>query len=192
MIQFIVRGENIEPLSEFKKLSNHFIADYEVEDLTNEKRAELKHKYPQGYFRIAEWERGGGDFEGGKAVIVCGLSGEKLKPSRTRVRGWLANDKHSLFVGNTLCTIEVKLENRKFNYVLKELSIKPKVGILEEKILWEGTREELEAIKEYSYRSDKYDEDALRKFIPALETATKKALEYRCTQPMYILREGEE
>lgn len=192
MIQFIVRGENVTPLPEFKKLNNHFIADYEVSELTNEKRAELKHKFPQGYFRIAEWERGGGTFEGGSAVIVCGLMGEKLKPSRTRVRGWLANDKHSLFVGNELCVVEVTLENRKFKYVLKQLSIKAKIGIINETILWEGSREELESIKDYSYYSEKYDEDALRKFIPALEAATKKVLEYRCTQPMYILKEGEE
>lgn len=190
MIQFIVRGVVENPPEEFKKLNNHYIAEYQ--NLTNEERRDLKQRFPQGYFRLGLWEEGGGEFDTGLARIICGIEGEKLKPSRTRKRGWLANSRHSLFVGNSLCIVEAVLENRKFEYTIAVQSIRFKIGILEEEIIWKGNREDLDKLKNYEYFNDRYEQDVIRKFIPALEAATKKALEYRCTYPLYILKEGEE
>lgn len=178
MIQFIVRGHIENPPKEFRQLNDHYIADYK--ELTREERRELKQNYPQGYFRLQLWERGGGTFDGGEAQIVCGLDGEKLKPVKIRRKGWLANERHALFVGNSLCVINVKLEKKRFEYVLSKLSLKPKIGILEEDILWRGSKEDLEDLPE-----------ELHGFKEAFETATKKALEYRCVFPMYYLKEGE-
>lgn len=191
MIQFVVHNLKGEVPENFRELNNHHIADFE--NLTSEERKELKFKYPQGYFRLSVWEEGGGDFNTGSARIVCGVNGEKLKPSRTRRRGWLANDKHALFTGNSLCYIDVTLENKEFSFKIYVASIKPKIGILEEELIWVGDNRDLQALKNYEYfrDGDTLTAEQLKNFLPALEAAVKKALEYRCTFPMYVLKENE-
>lgn len=176
MIQFIVRGNVQNPPKEFRALKDHYIADYE--ELGREERKVLKHHYPQGYFRLQLWEEGGGTFEGGKASIICGLQGEKLKPVKIKQKGWLANSRHALFVSNSLCRIQVKLEERNYQYILTRYSIKAKIGILEEEVLWVGNRNDLENLPE-----------ELKGFTEAFEAATKKVQEYRCIYPLYLLKE---
>lgn len=176
MIQFIVRGHVENPPKEFRALNDHYIADYE--ELGREERKVLKQKYPQGYFRLQFWEEGGGTFEGGNATIVCGLNGEKLKPVKIKQKGWLANSRHALFVGNSLCRIQVSLEARNYKFSLIRYSIKAKIGVLEEEILWVGSRHDLEDLPE-----------ELKVFSEAFEAATKKVQEYRCIYPLYILKE---
>lgn len=178
MIQFIVRGNIENPPKEFRSLNDHFIADYT--ELSKEERKQLKQRFPQGYFRLQFWEEGGGTFEGGEAKIVCGLNGEKLKPVKVKHKGWLANSRHALFVSNSLCLIEVKLEGRNFQYTLSKYSIKSKIGVLEEEILWTGNKNDLDDLPE-----------PIKVFSDALDAATKKVLEYRCIYPLYILKEGE-
>lgn len=176
MIQFIVKGNFDNTPKGFKEKNGHYIADFE--SLTIEERRELKKHYPQGYFRLGFWEKGGGNFEDGEATIVCGLEGEKLKPVKVRNRGWLANSRHALFIGNELCMIHIKAEKRNVEISLKKYSIKLKIGILEEETIWEGSREDLSELSE-----------DLRPFREALETAVEKVFEYRCTKAMYYLRE---
>lgn len=172
MVQFLVKGDLKEIPDSFKKMRGHYIADYETLDL--ETRNELKKKFPQGYFRLAYWEEGGSNFEDGKATIVCSKDGEPLVPIKINKFGWLANEKHALFVGNTLCTIQANLIKRDITLKLELHNIKNKIGIIETEILWEGTREELENLPE----------DVVM-FENALRTAVRKVLEYRCTIPMF-------
>jgi len=53
-------------------------------------------KTKKGY--LAAWECGGGMTNTGRAVIVCGPAGEKLKPVYYRRRGHLACNEHGLFI----------------------------------------------------------------------------------------------
>lgn len=177
MIQFIVKGNYESMPEEFIKKAGHYIAEYE--NLSNEQRKELKKLYPQGFFRLGLWERGGSDFEEGEAQIVCGLDGEKLVPVVIKNRGWRANENHALFIGNSLCVVEAKHTKKEINLVLKKLSVKPKIGILQEEVLWE--------VDTFGYNEIENIPEHLQKFKEALETTVQKVLEYRCTDAMYYL-----
>jgi len=177
LIQFIVKGNYESMPSEFKKKAGHYIAEYD--NLSNEQRKELKKLYPQGIFRLGLWERGGSEFDEGEARIVCGLDGEKLVPVLIKKRGWRANENHALFIGNSLCMVEAKHKKKEIQLTLKKLSVKPKIGIIEEEVLWE--------VNTYGYKEIEDIPENLKKFKDALETAIKKVLEYRCTVPMYYL-----
>lgn len=174
MIQFIIKGDYETIPENFKSKNGHYIAEFD--ELSNEQRKELKKLYPQGYFRLAVWERGGSDFEDGKARLVCGLDGEKLVPVVVRKKGWRANENHALFIGQKLCIVDIEHKKRDFNIILKLIEIKPKIGVLKEAVLWQGNKEAVSELPE-----------EVEKFKEVLECSIKKVLEYRCTDAMYYL-----
>lgn len=175
MLQFIIKGDFEEVPEGFNGKNGHFIADFEA--LSVEERKELKKNYPQGYFRLGIWERGGSNFDDGQARLVCGLDGERLVPVVVRDRGWRANENHALFIGKELVIVEISRVKRDISINLKKVSIKAKTGNVTETLIWEGTRQDIENLS-----------DELYKFKEVLETAVKKVLEYRCTDAFYYLK----
>lgn len=172
MLQFIVRGLINETPQGFRKMTDHFIREFDV--LSREERQELKREFPQGYFRLQLWERGGASYDNGEAQVVCGSEGERLVPVKIRRKGWLANDRHALFVGNELTVVHATSEKRDVKFSIVKYSVKAKIGIIEEQTIWIGDKNDLDSLPE-----------EMERFREALETVQKKVLEYRCTKALY-------
>ncbi len=70
------------------------------------------------YFRVTEWESGGGTERAGRAICVAGLNGEPLKPIALRQFGNRANTDHALF-GSRSGLLVVKVSRLGSTYLVE-------------------------------------------------------------------------
>ena len=172
MIQFIVK-EGYDEIPEcFEKKKGHIIC--EINDNDNDKKIELKEQFPQGFFRLCFWEKGGQFFDYGEAYLVSNTKGERLAPVVIRKNGWLANAEHALFIGKKLCVLHLFHKKKDLNLTLKSFEINYSTGDITEELIWEGREEDL----------DDLPEDFLC-FKEMIYIGIDKVLEYRCLYPRF-------
>jgi hypothetical protein len=125
----------------------------------------------------ALWEEGGGCKNTGRAIIICGPSGEKVSPLYIRKRGHLSNKEHALFeVKESMHVVEVEHHREDFSVrVWKITSLSQKNGG------WVAT---LKMLSECS------GGEWTRTLPPGLEEAViagiNKSLCYHCREPHFF------
>jgi len=123
------------------------------------------------HYFIKNWEYGGGMTNTGKATIVCGMHGEKLKPKKIFTTGHLANKIHAEFetsYGHEItCT---KSGDTSIIYYYLAF-IHDSVNIQTQSV-WEGPHNSV---------PNKY-----KTMKPGIFTAYKKANEYHCRRALYV------
>lgn len=197
MFQFIVPSSSEDELEKikkdnpnFKKNRGHCLLEIPYGSLDTFQIESLKRTYPQGFFRLMAWEKGGGNFDDGLAQVVTNELGEMLVPNFIRNKGYLANKEHALFLSSKpLYVVEAshsKGEEAKFT--VYRLSLHKSVGAVKE-VVWDGVRSDVEAIHNYTYKPKehhKLDLGQLVFFLSALNAALSKANSYRCTRPEFF------
>lgn len=115
-------------------------------------------------------ENGGGMTSSGDAQIVCGPSGEKIKPLWVPKRGY-SNDVHAKFVAKVgMCIIVVKWDNRS-----ESASVFRITGITDN-----------EAESELVGESEDGDGNIPLEFQDAVTAAFDKASDYHCRRAHYV------
>lgn len=117
------------------------------------------------------WENGGGYSNTGRAIIVAGLYGEKLKPLYVRKKGQLACSDHALIeVRIGYMIIEAEHGRGDFDISIYAV-VDPENGIV--KII-------------HSYTMGSWDRKPPLYLKSAIDAAKRKALFYHCREPLYI------
>lgn len=124
-------------------------------------------------------EEGGGMSNTGEGVIVCGLSGKKLRPYYIPTGGPLSNAVHAHFsVPEAVVTIEVT-EHHTTTAVIRENRIirEGNTARIQVKVLWSGR-----------IKQDLKEVPALfARFIPAIKAGWDKIQQYHCRHAYYYI-----
>ena len=133
--------------------------------------------------RTALWESGGGMTNTGRATIIAGPKGERLRPYYIRRRGHLAGGHHALmpiFPGHFIINAHHHRGDFEIS-VLRVTAIGERNGSL---------YAEVEQVTDFSKGEWLKDPAEIAPHLPeAIEAAKKKALSYHCRTPYYIKEE---
>jgi len=122
----------------------------------------------------ALWEEGGGYTNTGRATIICGPDGEKLRPIYIKRRGELACSKHALFV------------IRPEYYIIQAGHHRRDFGVTVYKIVSisdSDNEAEVERIAHFS--EGEWDNEPPEFLQAAIKAAKNKATCYHCRSPYY-------
>lgn len=117
------------------------------------------------------WENGGGYSNTGRAVVVAGIHGEKLRPLYIRKKGQLACSDHAL--------IEVRI-----GYMIIEAEHGR--GDFDISVYAIMNAEKRKVKRVYSFTMGSWDRKPPLYLKSAIEAAKRKALLYHCREPLYI------
>lgn len=128
----------------------------------------------------AMWEAGGGSSNTGDAIIITNNNGGPKKPVYIRQKGSLSNSVHALIIVQVEdYIISTKHHRRDFDtriYKIKNIDIENKVA---------------EADLLYTFSEGEWDKEPPDYLAAAIDAATKKACDYHCRRPYYILKKEE-
>jgi len=142
----------------------------------------------EGYFRISIWETGGAESNSGKAEIVCGPKGEKLKPVRIIRKKENANGQHALFAGKAFVVVSVTQHRSNFTVSISDYEIDPNSGTVKSSNIGVWNLGYIKLINEETFKDIP---ESIKDFIEPIKAAIEKSLHYRCDEPHYFCEKSE-
>jgi hypothetical protein len=127
----------------------------------------------------AMWEKGGGMSSTGKATIITGPDGSRLKPFYVRTGGHLAGAEHALLPatkGNLI--IEVWRHYKDFTITIMKIISEPYKDTLGRLTV------NCEVVNKFN--NGEWDKGLEEWLASALEAAKDKSWDYHCRKPYYI------
>jgi len=122
------------------------------------------------YF-VKNWEYGGGTTNTGKATVVCGINGEKLKPVRIYTTGHLSNNIHAEFESRRGCQI-TSLKSGRITVVYYYIKKTSDLIELKTEKIWEGPVDSIP--NKFNY------------LVKAIRVCHAKANIFHCREAIYI------